>query len=397
VKKLNSLTIIPIHTEDACVKIKHFYWIDWLRFGAAMLVVVCHARGYNWVDWGKLSPADHTRALQLFFLATRPAGEWVIVFFALSGFLVGGKVIEQSLKKTFDPLKYAIDRVTRIWLPLIPALIFTAAIECYLGFGFNWVGMLGNLAALQGVTCEVFGHNVPLWSLSYEIWFYVLAGCAALVVAKSGNAFWPFMGIALSFIVFTQLTVNYLNCWALGAFAYFLVSRRITGLGFIGLLLAFLGLVISQLQSDSVSIVKGALWFWGWLPSQNTAALVLSLGIGLILTDICHRQPHSPLAVKVERLGTRLAAFSYTLYLTHYPLLNLWIHFIPERSQRFDFISIVIFGSKILSCLLFAWLIYLPFEAQTAVVKIWLKRQFTAPSVDQELSKAPQMSDALDG
>jgi peptidoglycan/LPS O-acetylase OafA/YrhL len=31
---------------------KHFYWLDWMRFIAAFMVVICHSRGYNWVEGG---------------------------------------------------------------------------------------------------------------------------------------------------------------------------------------------------------------------------------------------------------------------------------------------------------------------------------------------------------
>jgi peptidoglycan/LPS O-acetylase OafA/YrhL len=366
------------------MKKRHFYWIDWLRFLAALMVVVCHARGFNWVEWGKLSAKDHTKAIQAFFLTTRPAREWVIVFFVLSGFLVGGKVIEQSLKKTFDPLSFAIDRITRIWLPLIPALLLTAIIECYLGFPIKWLDMLGNLAALQGVTCDIFDYNMPLWSLSYEVWFYVLAGCVAMIVTKTSEGLLPFVGVAVSFTIFTRLDINYLNCWLLGALSYFLVSRqKVMVLAFFGLFLALIGTVSSQFQSDSNSFVKGHFWFLGLLPSKNMASLILSCGIGLIVADICHRKPHSLLSIKVEELGTRLASFSYTLYLTHYPLLNLWESFIPKRSPQFDVASFLIFGSKVLSCLAFGWLIYLPFEARTVAVKSWLKHRYRNDLVKQ--------------
>ncbi len=362
------------------MKKRHFYWLDWLRFIAALMVVVCHARGYNWVDWGTLDARDHTKAIQLFFAATRMGLEWVNVFFVLSGFLVGGKIIQQSLEKTFDPLSYAIDRVTRIWLPLIPALVLTALIEYFIGFPISWREMLGNVAALQGVTCDVFAHNAPLWSLSYEVWFYVLGGCVAMIVARSGKGLWPFMGIAISFAVFTRLSPVFLSCWLLGAFSYFLVGRqKARGLGFLGLVLTLIGAVSSQFQADSVSVVKGALWFWDWLPSRDMASLILSGGIALITADICRREPHSRFIIGVESLGTRLAAFSYTLYLTHYPLLDLWEHFIPERSPRFDAASFLIFSAKVLSCLGVGWLMYLPFEARTAAVKSWLRRR-TMPS-----------------
>ena len=362
--------------ETPSPKKKHFYWIDWVRFVAALMVVVCHSRGYNWVAWGNLNPKDQSTASEVFLAVTRPAVEWVVVFFVLSGFLIGGRLIEQSLKKTFDPWSFAIDRLIRIWLPLIPALVLTAIIEYYCGVPIRWVEMLGNVAGLQGVICDNFANNVPLWSLSYEIWFYVLGGCVALIVAKPGKSFLPFIGTAVCFVIFTRLSATLLNCWLLGAVSSFLIARQ-KGIvsGSLGLFLVLLGVASCQFQASSVSIEERSLHFLKWLPPTNMALLILSCGLGLVIADICLRQPHSVLTIQVERLGTHLAAFSYTMYLTHYPLLNLWNHFIPERSLRFDVASCLIFVSKLLSCLLAGWLIYLPFEAQTSKVKSWFRRQ----------------------
>jgi hypothetical protein len=179
----------------------------------------------------------------------------------------------------------------------------------------------------------------------------------------------------LGFFVFTRLNPNFLLCWLLGAFCYFLVSRPVMGLGFFGLFLALVGAGISQFQSDSSSVLKADLGFLMWLPSRKMGSLILSCGIGLVLADVCHREPRSPFLIKMEWIGTRLAAFSYTLYLTHYPLLDLWNYFLPERSTRFDAGSLALFACKVLSCLVLGWLVYLPFEARTGVVKDWMKRR----------------------
>ena len=93
---------------------KHFYWLDWMRFIAAFMVVVCHSRGYNWVDWGSLPRVDHTALIRWFFAVTRAGLEWVVVFFVLSGFLVGGGVIRRSLDRTFDVRLFAIDNIANL-------------------------------------------------------------------------------------------------------------------------------------------------------------------------------------------------------------------------------------------------------------------------------------------
>jgi peptidoglycan/LPS O-acetylase OafA/YrhL len=126
---------------------KHFYWLDWMRFIAAFMVVICHSRGYNWVEWGSLSKVDQTTLIKLFFASTRAGLEWVIIFFVLSGFLVGGGVISRCLKGAFDLRLFAIDRVSRIWVPLIPALLITLGVAHYCGLPASLGDLLGNAFA----------------------------------------------------------------------------------------------------------------------------------------------------------------------------------------------------------------------------------------------------------
>ena len=355
---------------------KHFYWLDWMRFIAALMVVICHARGYNWVEWGGLNGVDKNALTKLFFACTRAGLEWVVVFFVLSGFLVGGGVISRCLQGTFDFRIFIIDRISRIWVPLIPALLLSLAIALFCGLPHSLCDMVGNMFAFQGVFFKNFGHNEPLWSLSYEVWFYVIfCSLGVILSAKSSSRLVAFITLFLGFAVFTKLSPNFLLCWLLGSCSYFLISeKKRPSLLIAALLLAAIGTAISQLQSDSISI-SGSVWL-GFLPSRNIATLIESAGIGLLIASICRFQPSSQLMVHLDKLGTALAAFSYTLYLTHYPILGLWEHFVPERSLSFSVGSLIIFVAKISSCLIAGWLIYLPFEANTPMVRIWLRKRF---------------------
>jgi peptidoglycan/LPS O-acetylase OafA/YrhL len=357
---------------------KHFYWLDWMRFIAAFMVVVCHSRVYNWVEWGSLAKLDQTPVIKLFFASTRAGLEWVVVFFVLSGFLVGGGVISRCLKGVFDFRLFAIDRVSRIWVPLIPALLLSLGVALFCGLPVSLPDMVGNALGLQGIFFKNFAHNEPLWSLSYEIWFYVLIGAVGVILPpKSRSRVVALFVLFTAFMVFTRLSPNFLNCWLLGAFSYFLVSeRKRPAVLILALALAFLGAAISQLQSDSLSISKSA-WM-SLLPGRLIATLTESLGIGLLVASICRIQPTSKLLITVEKAGTSLAAFSYTLYLTHYPILGLWEHFVPERSPVFTLLSCLIFVAKICSCLLMGWLFYLPFEAKTPEARAWIRSRWVS-------------------
>ena len=73
---------------------KH-YWLDWLRFAAALTVVVVHVRGALLLPFGSLPVEQRSLPVAALYLLTRIGNEAVVVFFVLSGFLVGGKAFER--------------------------------------------------------------------------------------------------------------------------------------------------------------------------------------------------------------------------------------------------------------------------------------------------------------
>lgn len=207
---------------------KRFYWLDWLRFVAAFIVLISHARGFNWVRYSDL-PVNHKNWwTPAFFLLTHLGFEAVVVFFVLSGFLVGGKVLERVIHDTFEFREYAIDRISRIYVPLLPALFLSAVVGLVCGLPVTARDFFGNLIGLQGIYCRNFADNLPLWSLAYEFWFYLLAGFAALILVRVrvhlGIKVLAMFGVLLTFAIFTQFHAYLLFCWCLGAFSYQLVE-----------------------------------------------------------------------------------------------------------------------------------------------------------------------------
>src|SRR5215470_750550 len=91
--------------------------LDILRACAAILMMLKHARTHLFVTFGALPPEQHTIVAGAFYLFTRLAREAILVFFVLSGFLVGGQVIRRMRDGRFNVREYAIDRTARILLP----------------------------------------------------------------------------------------------------------------------------------------------------------------------------------------------------------------------------------------------------------------------------------------
>ena len=303
-----------------------------------------------------------------------------MLFFVLSGFLVGGKVLERTVNNSFDLKAYTLDRVSRIYIPLIPALIFTAVVNCLIcGRPFSVLSLLGNLFGLQGIWSQIpaFAGNDPLWTLAYECWFYVLGGLVAIICAGGTRAKpMALFGIMMVFAIFTRLHASLLFCWCLGAFGYRLIAAKPLAAWWFsaGSLLVVLGACFSQYISAHRSS------FGPFFSSGHVALLILSFGLAAVLPYLAKRKPASSRAIFLEKTGSRLAAFSYTLYLTHHPLLTLWEKYRPVKYTTLEAHTFPWFLAECASCLLVAWLIYLPFEAQTQRVRDWMRRYVPFPN-----------------
>ena len=97
--------------------------LDMLRGVAAFLVLAAHLRGYLLPGFNELTQSGIL--IQVFYFATGLGHQSVVVFFVLSGYLVGGSVIENLLRQHFIWPRYLLRRLTRLWIVIVPALLLT--------------------------------------------------------------------------------------------------------------------------------------------------------------------------------------------------------------------------------------------------------------------------------
>ncbi|MDP9051525.1 MAG: acyltransferase family protein [Acidobacteriota bacterium] len=151
--------------------------------------------------------------------------ESVMIFFVLSGYLVGGGVIKALKRNTWSWKTYLIKRLTRLWVVLIPALLLGVALDLTGLHFFSNPGSIylappqqsvvhdvarqlsgaviaGNALFLQGILVGSAGSNDSLWSLAYEFWYYIAFPVLLLALIKKQNPllrciyFGLFLGIA---------------------------------------------------------------------------------------------------------------------------------------------------------------------------------------------------------
>ena len=347
---------------------EHYYWLDLFRGLASLVVVTTHCRTMLFVEYGLLPAGEKTTANSIFFFLTRIAHEAVLLFFVLSGFLVGGKVIQRLRAGTFDLRSYVLDRTVRIMLPLLSALILIVISNTVIGQHFSIIDYIGNILSLQGIL--VPWVSGPLWSLAYEVWFYVLMGAAAwwLTTSKDSNKYIAVFMLFVCFLIFSHLKATYLFIWLLGAMSFSYVKRSNVLLiaGIVSLLASMMALQVFGTESRTFQLhdIESI---------RAICELCLGISMCLIVQQVIHRQPKYKLGVFLNKFGTRLADFSYTLYLTHLPIVYMLVHFGFPKSQSINVVSVGYYLAAIGISLVSAYAIYLVFEKRTKYVKAIMK------------------------
>jgi peptidoglycan/LPS O-acetylase OafA/YrhL len=84
--------ITNMNTPSKLPKAARLDNLDLLRGSAAFLVLSGHLRSYIFQSYGEL--AQESLPVKAFYFGTGLGHQAVIIFFALSGFLVGGKALE---------------------------------------------------------------------------------------------------------------------------------------------------------------------------------------------------------------------------------------------------------------------------------------------------------------
>ncbi|MER8766670.1 MULTISPECIES: acyltransferase [unclassified Mesorhizobium] len=350
-------------------------WFDWLRFLAALAVVLTHTRTRLFVEYSELEASSRTIFTTLWYSLTRQGHEAVLVFFVLSGFLVGGPAIRRALSKDFKPLDYALDRCVRILVPLVPAIMLTGFVAAWIGLPMEVFNIAGTLLSLQGVVVPVPEANYALWSLSYEVWFYVLGGAIAYAIShRAGLALWPLLVMAVAIAVLSQLKILYTFIWFAGAAAFVFrssIPRPVILIG--GAVLAFLGTATYQLTKPN-TLIEDATAGIGF--GIVAGEILLSIGVALFLSSLSSVRTRFD-SNRIIRWGRPLAGFSYSLYLIHLPVLKLQpiVDWKEVTVTTFSYYLLTVFA-----CLFAAFMFSRLFEMTGPSIKTMLRRTATGPT-----------------
>jgi len=321
--------------------------IDGLRFFSIATVILVHCRTQTAtmvmpVATGgaaeSFRDADHG---DLFFRIAQRGDVGVLVFFAISGFILA-LPFARHLRGGADPVRlrpYFLKRLTRLEPPYVLSLLAFFALEQ----AFPPKGIapgIGDLAAGLGyVNNLVFGTyskiNPPAWSLEIEVQFYVLAPALALVfavdrpwlrrglvaaAAAGSAALWAFADIPLKEMHLYHSIIAYLWCFLAGFLlvdAYLDPSSPLRGgrgirfdaLGLAGIALLLLPVSLPRWCEPCAFLVGCPLLFLGafrgsLLNRAFTNPWIVTVGGMCYSIYLLH---YAVIFVAVRSVGTRLA------------------------------------------------------------------------------------------
>lgn len=356
----------------------HSVLISLLRGLAALQVAAAHLRAQAYPGFATVQ--EPSLAFQGLAVATGFAYLAVIVFFVLSGWLVGGSLLNR-LDTERAIANYAVDRVTRLWIVLIPTfgamVIFgmaTATLDparpsFALDNAYSAPAFIGNLVGLQNIFVPEFGGNFPLWSLSNETWYYVLFPLLVMLFRTQSTFHRLLILLAVAAIVhlLNEAILLYFSIWLLGA----AFSRvRIECGPFLRWAL-FLGLVAAavfiRLKGKSHIAVDSFVQY-----------LLFSLIFVFFLSSMQFQRARGRLTDWLNRIGRFFSEFSFTLYVLHIPLMAALLHVASPilGEGRLDPnrpLHLLVYLVLYLVLVAGAYLFHLPFEANTYRVREWLK------------------------
>jgi peptidoglycan/LPS O-acetylase OafA/YrhL len=297
------------------------------RWIAAILVVISHLRSLIFVDFEQV--ANKNPLNKIFYFLTGLGHQSVIVFFVLSGYLIGNSVLRQIDKKQFSWQKYGLNRFTRLYSVLIIALFLTLLFDL-IGSKYDLIGMysgkqnlatlpfnvlehqtvlhfLSSLFMLQGTVLAPFGSNGPLWSLANEFWYYIIFPLNCILIYNFRNSRFKTLEIGVNVIItvliylfLSKEILMYYLVWLTGVAAIY-IKRSFPGGKFLlpialGIFLVYIKLITKDLN-PLLSDFLLSIIFMFWLISYKEYKL----------------------ENRFYHFNEKIASFSYTLYLVHFP------------------------------------------------------------------------------
>ncbi|MDP9081173.1 MAG: acyltransferase [Bacteroidota bacterium] len=344
-------------------------YLEFLRVTAAIIVLLYHCiemhpqgkgpKHFYFSNWGT---------------------DAVIIFFILSGIVIN---ISQS-RNPKTKSAFIKNRLLRLYPQLIVGLLFglivlyitSAAIPSFWTIAGNFL-MLSALKDYMNNIVPSFASNSPLWSLSFEMFFYLIFALTIGRFQKKAIAIWFLVSLLALPLYYSKLSVGawghlfgvitFSSIWLIGYYVYeyrnYFYADKYTALFSVGVLPLISRLHLSTIYYDPAKYLLFAVFaipFFRYclqLPKQGKQIRLHYLAIPyLVLVYIVFNQPfltftsfvaYSGLPVVlmaicfmlgllkrkekaiafINNTGKTLGKYSYSIYIIHYPVLFACAYF----------------------------------------------------------------------
>ena len=353
--------------------------LNFLRWLGAFFVVIGHLRSFIFVNYHQVE--SHTLLTKIFYFLTGFGHQGVVMFFVISGYLVGGTVLNKYitngyLDASFIKL-YSIKRFSRIYVVLVPAIVIgfifdlsgiylfenlyrnayrISAMDLDVTETITALNFIGNIFNVQTILTDPLGTALPTWSLANEWWYYFLFP----LIFINNNTKILFLLLVIGLFFLNQSIVEYSLLWLIGALT-FQLKRKLLHI-YIAILILSTFLVISRIYSGFYIDV------------------LVGLSIALLINSSTFSNSRIDL---FARFNSVFAEFSYSLYLLHFPLIVLMIsiaHFYKVNLLLLDpsFTSFGVWFSLLFVVYVYSFVMYMIFEKNSSKVRDVLVNRWLA-------------------
>ena len=334
-------------------------YLNILRVAACEVVVISHF---------------YTRYRPMFldsiFLGGMLGGLGVFTFFAISGFLISYSVYRKTADQKYRFRHFFVDRFSRIYSGLVPALILSLAVAgaIYATNPMYFNHLLEaespiNLQTFSATICMTdmvpsgmvnatstaafgvpfspsmispFGFNSVLWSLVVEWWLYMFFGWvtlgAVMLLRREPVAGWfkPLFyavtaALSVALLGLAWQYSSFILVWFIGAAAMLAVSnstirKKLTGHVAAWVLAALFFASVAGVGYEAYHIYTSTHESFSLLFGLLISSAVL-LGVFIVNSGAYPWLSRILQHKRIVGWSSSLAAFSYTLFLIHYPIM----------------------------------------------------------------------------
>jgi peptidoglycan/LPS O-acetylase OafA/YrhL len=324
--------------------------LDLIRGVSAQLVVIGHL--FSFYNIFGLRQHENRFLMQEF---------GVVIFFILSGFLIGYSVDNKSEKHAYTFRHFFLDRFSRIFIAYLPALFVITLLDAaaYKISGStaytdaqNIKTFVGNIFMLQDFPIQnalnkifkshihitSFGSARPLWTVAVEWWIYLLFG---FIYFK--RITWKNIIFLLPLLIVPLFKVgtggNGLSIlWFLSLLGYYLIKNNIFKNNYFLLIALLIMASVVRLLFNEFKVYDLAF------------SVPLMIALFVFVAYLQKQTKPNYFFLKIKPVSSTLAAFSFSLYLLHYSIIEF------VRSLNLGLNVFIEAGLLFVLCNLISWL-----------------------------------------